>query len=249
MTPSPVYWGQEKFRDTNSSSVGFGKWFARIGHSSVRELPYTTRVNGNETEIVGYSYNATGTPEPVVGNDWYPVVIDSYMTAEYESLDAYIASEYGQILLSSCGVSALVPLATAIQRLAENGINITVVDVGTMIEIRNNDISSNMYGKYMAVVEVNGVRYCPFRYEIFEEGGHNYIRSWMLTTSQSGTESNPSATILYENVDASMGDGDVWEANYAENVWPTLGVVGPCTFEQALAWLNAGGASYSIVRL
>ena len=126
MTPSPVLWGQEKFRDTNSSSVGFGRWYARIGHDSVRELPYTTRVNGNEIEIVGYSYTATGTPEPEVGNDWYPVVIDSYTTAEYESLDAYLASQYGQIFLASCGVSALVPLATATQRLAENGINITV---------------------------------------------------------------------------------------------------------------------------
>lgn len=128
MTPSPVFWGQEKFRDTNNSSVGFGKWFARIGHGSVRELPYTTRVNGNETEIVGYSYTPNGIEEPTVGNDWYPVVIDSYMTAEYESLDAYLASEYGQIFISSIGVSALVPLATATQRLAENGINITVIE-------------------------------------------------------------------------------------------------------------------------
>lgn len=89
-------------------------------------MPYTTRVNGNETEIVGYSYTATGTPEPEMGNDWYPLVIDRYTTAEYKSLDAYLASEYGKILLASCGVSALVPLATATQRLADNGINITV---------------------------------------------------------------------------------------------------------------------------
>lgn len=91
-------------------------------------MPYTTRVNGNETEIVGYSYTANGTPEPEVGNDWYPVVIDSYTTAEYENLDAYLASEYGKILLASCKVTALVPLATATQRLADNGINITVHD-------------------------------------------------------------------------------------------------------------------------
>lgn len=91
-------------------------------------MPFTTRVNGVDTEIVGYGYTASGTPEPEVGNDWYPIVIDSYTTAEYESLDAYLASEYGQIFLSSCGVSALVPLATAIQRLADNDINITVHD-------------------------------------------------------------------------------------------------------------------------
>ena len=41
-------------------------------------------------------------------------------------MDAYIASEGGKATLQGCGVSALVPLATAIQRLAENGINITV---------------------------------------------------------------------------------------------------------------------------
>ena len=229
--------------------MGFGKWFARIGHDSVRELPYTTRVNGNETEIVGYAYTSTGTPEPEVGNDWYPVVIDSYTTAEYESLDAYIASEYGQILLASCGVSALVPLDTAIQRLADNGINITVRLVGTMIEIRNNDNTSTLFGKYMAVVEVNGVRYCPFRYETYDQGGYTYLRSWMLLTSQTGTQSNPSATILYEAVEQTQGEGTDWQEYYAENVWPTLNVVGPCTFEQALAWLNAREATYTIVRL
>ena len=41
-------------------------------------------------------------------------------------MDAFIASEDGQATLQGCGVSALVPLATAIQRLADNGINITV---------------------------------------------------------------------------------------------------------------------------
>ena len=67
-----------------------------------------------------------------MGNDWYPVVIDSYTTAEYESLDAYLASEYGKILLASCGVSALVPVDTAIQRLADNDINITRHDFQTL---------------------------------------------------------------------------------------------------------------------
>lgn len=43
-------------------------------------------------------------------------------------MDAYIASEEGQATLQGCGVSALVPLETATQRLAENGINITVHD-------------------------------------------------------------------------------------------------------------------------
>ena len=43
-------------------------------------------------------------------------------------MDAYIASENGQATLQGCGVTALVPVATAIQRLAENGINITVHD-------------------------------------------------------------------------------------------------------------------------
>lgn len=43
-------------------------------------------------------------------------------------MDAYIASENGQATLQGCGVTALVPLATATQRLADNGINITVHD-------------------------------------------------------------------------------------------------------------------------
>lgn len=43
-------------------------------------------------------------------------------------MDAYIASEDGQATLQGCGVSALVPLETATQRLADNGINITVHD-------------------------------------------------------------------------------------------------------------------------
>ena len=126
MTPSPVLWGQEKFRDTNNASDGYGKWFARIGYGSVRQLPYSLKVEGRTTYIVGYSYTPTGTQEPTVGNDWYPVNLDNYDNQEYASVDAYIASEYGQATLQGCGVTALVPLATAIQRLAENDINITV---------------------------------------------------------------------------------------------------------------------------
>lgn len=85
------------------------------------------RVNGNDTEIVAYCYDATGVTMPTtVGTDWYPVVIDSYTTAEYADLDAYLASEYGSELLSGCGCSAVVPLATAVARLADNDINITV---------------------------------------------------------------------------------------------------------------------------
>lgn len=74
---------------------------------------------------------------PTVGNDWYPVVIDSYTTAEYADLDAYLASEYGLELLPGCGCSAVVPLATATQLLAENGINITVRDQPGLFK-RNN---------------------------------------------------------------------------------------------------------------
>ena len=128
MTPSPVLWGQEKFRDRNNASTGFGKWFARIGHDSVRELPYSLRVDGRQTYIVGYAYTQTGTQEPTVGTDWYPVDLDVFDNQEYASVDAFIASEDGQATLQGCGVSALVPVATAIQRLADNGINITVHD-------------------------------------------------------------------------------------------------------------------------
>lgn len=126
MTPSPVLWGQEKFRDTNNASYGFGKWFARIVAGSVRQLPYSLRVDGRQTYIVGYAYTPTGTQEPTVGTDWYPVDLDVYDNQEYASVDAFIASEYGQATLQGCGVTALVPLATATQRLADNGINITV---------------------------------------------------------------------------------------------------------------------------
>lgn len=101
-------------------------WFARIGHDSVRELPYSLRVDGRQTYIVGYAYTPTGTQEPTVGNDWYPLDLDVYDNQEYASVDAYIASEEGQATLQGCGVTALVPLATATQRLAENDINITV---------------------------------------------------------------------------------------------------------------------------
>ena len=127
MTPSPVLWGQEKFRDRNNASVGFGKWFARIVAGSVRQLPYSLRVDGRQTYIVGYSYTPKGTEEPTVGTDWYPVDLDVFDNQEYASVDAFIASEDGKATLQGCGVTALVPLETAIQRLADNGINITVI--------------------------------------------------------------------------------------------------------------------------
>ena len=92
----------------------------------MRQLPYSLRVNGDDTEIVGYGYTASGSTEPAVGNDWYPIAIDTYRTAEYENLHAYLASEYGKIFLASCHISTLVPVATATKRLADNGINITV---------------------------------------------------------------------------------------------------------------------------
>lgn len=249
MTPSPVLWGQEKFRDTNNASDGFGKWFARIVTGSVRQLPYSLRVDGRTTYIVGYSYTSTGTQEPTVGNDWYPVNLDQFDNQNYASVDAYIASENGKATLQGCGVTALVPLATATQRLAENGINITVKVIGQMVEQRNESSFSSAYGKFLALVVVNGVRYCPFRYETFEQGGYTYMRSWMLSTSQSGSESKPSATTLYELVDSDAQDAESWEETYRQDVWPELHVEGPCTYEQALAWLNAGGASYTIVRL
>lgn len=118
-----------------------------------------------------------------------------------------------------------------------------------MIEKRDTSSASNLYGKFLALVEVNGVRYCPFRYEIYEERGYNYMRSWMLLTSQDGTTSNPTATTLYEKAETVNMDEGSWEATYKSDVWPDLGVVGPCTFEQALQWLNADGATYTIVRL
>lgn len=105
---------------------GYGKWYARIGHDSVRELPFTTQVNGTMTEIIGYCYSATGVTRTDVSNDWYPVKITEYITSEFSTLEAWLASEYGQFLYEGCGVSAVVPLATATQRLADNGINITV---------------------------------------------------------------------------------------------------------------------------
>lgn len=48
-------------------------------------------------------------------------------------MDAFIASEDGKATLQGCGVTALVPLATAIQRLADNGINITVKEPQTLL--------------------------------------------------------------------------------------------------------------------
>lgn len=116
-----------------------------------------------------------------------------------------------------------------------------------MVEQRDTSSASSIYGKFLALVEVNGVRYCPFKYELYEQGGYNYVRTFMLLTSQDGTTSKPTATTLYETVENDMYDADSWEETYAQDVWPALNVVGPCTFEQALQWLNADGATYTIV--
>lgn len=167
MTPSPVLWGQEKFRDTNNASDGFGKWFARIVAGSVRQLPYSLRVDGRTTYIVGYSYTSTGTQEPTVGNDWYPVVLDEFDNQDYASVDAYIASKDGQDTLKGCGVSALVPLATAIQRLADNGINITVRQ-GLYVR-------SNAGGNYGLVVDKAG------RAVYFISESANYVLRFSVT--------------------------------------------------------------------
>lgn len=91
-------------------------------------MPYSLVTDGTTVHIVGYAYTATGTQEPTVGTDWYPVNLDQYETTDYASVDAYIASEDGQATLQGCGVSALVPLETALARLADNDINITVHD-------------------------------------------------------------------------------------------------------------------------
>lgn len=151
-------------------SVGFGKWFARIGHDSVRELPYTTRVNGNETEIVAYCYDATGVTMPTVGTDWYPVVIDSYTTAEYADLDAYLASEYGSELLPGCGCSAVVPLETAVARLSDNDINITVHDDNLLynavqqaaVNKLGQMLLKQVNGQYLRVVDVEGAQHAEW---------------------------------------------------------------------------------------
>lgn len=95
---------------------------------SLRQLPYSLRVEGRQTYIVGYAFTPTGVEEPTVGNDWYPLDLDVYDNQEHASVDAYIASEEGQATLQGCGVSGLVPLETAVARLADNDINITVLD-------------------------------------------------------------------------------------------------------------------------
>lgn len=99
---------------------------------SLRQLPYSLRVEGRQTYIVGYAFTPTGVEEPTVGNDWYPLDLDVFDNVEYASVDAYIASEEGQATLQGCGVSGLVPLETAVARLADNGINITVVQNPTL---------------------------------------------------------------------------------------------------------------------
>lgn len=118
-----------------------------------------------------------------------------------------------------------------------------------MVEQRDTSSASSIYGKFLALVEVNGVRYCPFKYELYEQGGYKYVRTFMLMTSKDGTTSNPTATTLYETVENDQFDADSWVETYAQDVWPELKVVGPCTFEQALKWLNADGATYTIVPL
>lgn len=112
-------------------------------------MPYSLRVDGRTTYIVGYAYTQTGTQEPTVGNDWYPVNLDEFDNQDYASVDAYIASENGQDTLQGCGVSALVPLATAIQRLADNGINITVHE-------KKGLYMRNSGGAYGLIVDKNG---------------------------------------------------------------------------------------------
>lgn len=59
-------------------------------------------------------------------------------------MDAYIASESGKATLQGCGVSSLVPLETAIQRLAENDINITVI-IPVALFNRTDSSSGNTY--------------------------------------------------------------------------------------------------------
>ena len=82
-------------------------------------------------------------------------------------MDAYIASENGKATLQGCGVSALVPLATAIQRLAENDINITVRQ-GLYVR-------SNAGGNYGLVVDKSG------RAVYFIQGSANNVLRFSVT--------------------------------------------------------------------
>ena len=122
------------------------------------------------TEVIGYCYSATGVTRTDVGNDWYPVKIAEYITSEFPTLDAWLASEYGQSLFQGCGVTSLVPLATATQLLAENGINITVHDdfllyntaASGAVNKLGQLLLKQVNGQYLRVVDVEGAQHAEW---------------------------------------------------------------------------------------
>lgn len=114
-----------------------------------------------------------------------------------------------------------------------------------MIEIRDSASWQATYGKYIALIEVDGRRLFPCDFFPTYEGVVKMMGYRYLLTSQTGTNPNPDATTLYTAASA-WGEYDDFDIADFDNIIE-YGCDGVCTLAEAQAWLAANGTPKEIV--
>lgn len=114
-----------------------------------------------------------------------------------------------------------------------------------MVEFRNNYSGSSTYGKYLALIEVNGEKLYPCDFFPLQEGNITMMGYRYLLTSQTGDNPNPNATTLYTEVE---GFGLYEDFDMADFFIPQeYGCTGVCSLAEAQDWLAANGTPKQIV--
>lgn len=114
-----------------------------------------------------------------------------------------------------------------------------------MVEIRDNYSAHYTYGKYIAVIEVDGQRLYPCDFFPDQDGNVTMMGYRYLLTSQTGDFTNPDATTLYTAASAWGLYEDFDIADF--DVPGEYGCTGVCTLAEAQAWLAANGTPKEIV--
>lgn len=114
-----------------------------------------------------------------------------------------------------------------------------------MVEHRDNYSGSATYGKYLALIEVDGQKLFPCDFFPSMNGVVKMMSYRYLLTSQTGTDPNPDAATLY----TAAGEWDEYDRFDMEDFFlpQEYGCTGVCSLAEAQAWLAANGTPKQIV--
>lgn len=115
-----------------------------------------------------------------------------------------------------------------------------------MLEYLNDDSSSNVYGRYVALAQVGDDKLYPLLVKTYQEGGYDYADVYALLTSADGRTSTPDAATLYA-YPALRGELPETVEDSIQYAVENIRANGSCTFDEAQAMWAANGTPKEIV--